>query len=141
MQKVILSIFLLFALELVTIIEVGSYIGAINTLLMLFAAFAIGCSLIKNRFSKVMRGDLSGSGIIVPVAGLLFIFPGFISDLIALVLLFPPVQKKFHEHYKAKFGGGFGFSFRNNVDNPQRNFKKGRVIDATPVNEDEKDSK
>lgn len=50
MQKILLSLVVFFVLELAVIIEVGSSIGAVNTILVMFLMMVLGVFLIKLRF-------------------------------------------------------------------------------------------
>ncbi|MGN1281555.1 MAG: FxsA family protein [Succinivibrio sp.] len=141
MQKFVFSVFLFFVLELATIIQVGTVIGALNTILLLLVFFAIGCSLLRRRFSMILRGELPGDGLLfVPVAGILFIFPGFISDVMALLLLLPPVQKLFAKRFSSISAGAFHFS-KGHGGAERGSFRQGNTIDVTPVHEDKSDNR
>ena len=92
------------ALELWVMIRVGTRIGALNTVILVFLSIVIGLALLRLRgvqVAKNMRAELSEGRIpsnplvdtfCIMVAGCLFIFPGFISDVIALLLIIPGVR-------------------------------------------------
>jgi UPF0716 protein FxsA len=91
--------------EIVVLIEVGGVIGAGPTVLLLVIAFIGGMGLIRRRGlaavqrvrDAVHRGEtpvyeLFDTACVI-VAGILFAVPGFLSDLVALVLLAPPIRR------------------------------------------------
>ena len=98
--------FVLFpALELWVLILVGKEIGALHTVALVFLSMFIGFGLLRLRGERVASrwsDDLSaGRTPAAPIldtlsmmaAGWLFVFPGFISDFIALLLLLPLTRR------------------------------------------------
>lgn len=87
--------------ELWVLIAVGSEIGALATIALLFLTAIAGLALIRYQgISTLLRatrrmssGELPGremgEGLLLGVAGLLLLLPGFISDGLALVFLVP----------------------------------------------------
>ena len=100
--------FLLFVVaplvELYVIIVVGSHIGALNVIGWLILDALIGAWLIKyaglrtlNRFRQQVQAGKTptrelADGVCLLAAGGLLLAPGFISDAVALLLLFPPTR-------------------------------------------------
>lgn len=90
--------------ELMTIIEVGRWIGTFPTIGLLFLSGLIGLSLVRagglhslaqaQSVMRDLRGPSSGlaRGAFWMAAGVLFMIPGFLSDALGLLLLLPPVQ-------------------------------------------------
>ncbi|KJS62179.1 FxsA family membrane protein [Streptomyces rubellomurinus] len=90
-------------LEIWLLVQVGSWLGGFTVLLLLVAGVLIGGSLIKRAGLKALSAALeqsrnpqsqqpqTGTSLTV-LAGLLLILPGFLSDLVALTLLFPPTR-------------------------------------------------
>jgi len=90
--------------EIATFIAVGSQIGVLATLGLIFASAFLGIILVRVQgFSTIQRIraelDRGGSpgrdlvhGLMIVVAGLLLIIPGFVSDAIGLLLFLPPVR-------------------------------------------------
>jgi UPF0716 protein FxsA len=90
--------------ELAVIIAVGQAIGALLTILLLVAVSMAGMALLRKQgFRTLMsvngalrdRRDPSpemADGVLIAVAAGLVLFPGFVSDLGALFLLFPPTR-------------------------------------------------
>lgn len=88
-------------LELYLLIQVGSEIGALAVMGLLLATAAAGLlllryqgfSLVRRAQAAVARGELPArellDGLLVLAAGLLLVFPGFLTDVLALALLLP----------------------------------------------------
>lgn len=93
------------ALELWVLIQVGSRIGALSTIALVFLSIVAGLALLRVRglhVAKTMRAELAegrvpASPIIdtfcLMAAGCLFIFPGFVSDALALLLIIPGIRR------------------------------------------------
>ncbi|MFD7451278.1 FxsA family membrane protein [Kitasatospora sp. NPDC059827] len=90
-------------LEIWLLVQVASWLGGLTVLLLLIAGAVIGGSLIKRAGLKALSAAIEQSknpqseqpqtGTSMTVgAGLLLIVPGFLSDLVALTLLFPPTR-------------------------------------------------
>ena len=106
MRRFFLWFFLLFpALELWVLIQVGKEIGALATIALVFLSVAIGFALLRLRGAQIAGGiqaELAAgripSGHILDTfclmaAGWLFLLPGLVSDLVAILLLIPFVRK------------------------------------------------
>ncbi|MFI9361852.1 FxsA family membrane protein [Kitasatospora sp. NPDC053057] len=90
-------------LEIWLLVLVGSWLGGFAVLLLLITGGVIGGSLIKRAGLKALSAAVeqsknpqsqqpqTGTSMTV-LAGLLLIIPGFLSDLVALTLLFPPTR-------------------------------------------------
>jgi UPF0716 protein FxsA len=90
--------------ELAVIIKVGSEIGIGNTIVVMLAMSVLGGWLIKREGVGVLRRvqdqmargvvptrELS-DGFMIMLAGALMLTPGFLTDVVALLLLLPPVR-------------------------------------------------
>lgn len=100
--------------EIASIIWVGKAVGVIPTLLLLFLDGAIGIRLLKSAGTSVMEGfrspvqasspmrGMGGATVSRVVAGLLFLIPGFFSDILALLTLLPPVQHWVRSQFHVK---------------------------------------
>lgn len=104
-MRFFLFLFLLFPVaELALLIKVGSAIGVLGTLLLLVIGGLVGVLLLRlagfatawRVRERVARGELPErevlQGVLMAVAGMLFLIPGLLSDAMALVLLFPPTR-------------------------------------------------
>lgn len=91
--------------ELYFIVQVGQSIGLLPTIALLIAISAVGTSLIKREGIKVYKDFVAAirrgeepaeqivHGVCLLAAGVLMLAPGFISDIISLTLLVPPVRR------------------------------------------------
>jgi len=106
MMRIFLLLFLIFPLaELYVLIKVGSSIGALATILLLMLGGIAGVLLMRlagfatawRARERLARGELPEremlQGMLMAIGGGLFFLPGFISDALALVILFPPTRK------------------------------------------------
>ena len=90
--------------EIAVAIQVAHHIGGLNTigLLLLFSlvgawlAKQAGFGVLARMREQVERGVLPGNelidGVLVFAAGILLLIPGFVTGVIGLVLLLPPVR-------------------------------------------------
>ena len=105
MVGVLIVLFLLVPLaELFVIIQVGQAFGALNTIALLILVSAAGAWLVKRegmgvwlRFQRqveqgVVPGKEIADGVMILFAGALLMTPGFLTDLLAIALLLPPVR-------------------------------------------------
>lgn len=91
--------------EIATLVWVGGRIGLINTVgLVLVAAFgglalfrAVGFGLLRRVQAELAAGRMPAAavleGFVVLLAGLLLLLPGFLSDVLAFLLLFAPIRR------------------------------------------------
>src|SRR5690606_13938170 len=105
-MRFLLLLFIIIPLmEIVLLIQIGGEIGALATVVWLVLAFLIGVNLIRlqgiTTLMKVRdmlgRGEAPAQaladGLLLAIAGVLLVIPGFASDFIALLLLIPPLRK------------------------------------------------
>lgn len=105
MGKFFLGLLGFFFLEIWVLIKVGSSLGALTTLILMVVSALLGGQLVRSQGlatligmrSQIQRGETPAGellqGLWLPVAGFLFIFPGFVSDILALLLLQPMVRR------------------------------------------------
>lgn len=108
MVEMVVALGLLFVivpiLELAVIIQVGQALGVLPTIALLLAVSALGAWLVKRegigvwrRFNTQVRTGVVptreiADGVMILFAGALLLTPGFLSDLLGLLLLTPPVR-------------------------------------------------
>ena len=92
-------------IEIYLFIKLGSQIGAFNTILLIFvtAFFGIvyaryeGFNTLRSGMSQMVKNELPVyeiiSGAALAFAALLLILPGFATDCIGLLIIFPPTRK------------------------------------------------
>ena len=105
MNSVILLILLVPIIEIYLFIKIGAQIGAFNTISLIFITAVVGLyyaryeglntlrSAIKNTMQNQMPIYEIISGAALAFAALLMILPGFLTDCIGLLLIFPWSRK------------------------------------------------
>ena len=90
--------------ELYVLIQVGHAIGVLDTLALLFLVSVVGAWLAKREGLSVLRrmqaaldaGRVPGveliDGFLILLAAALMLTPGFLTDIVAIFLLLPPVR-------------------------------------------------
>ena len=118
MNSIFFTIILVPAIEIYLLIKIGSQIGAITTILLIFATAVVGVyyakyeglNTLKSGFLQLSRNESPKyeviSGAAIAFAALLLIIPGFMTDIIGFLLIFPVSRKlifsKISEKYKFK---------------------------------------
>ena len=132
MNTVILLIISIPLIEIYLFIKIGSQIGAFNTIsLILLTAFLgvfyaryEGFNTLKSGISQLMKNELPFyeiiSGAALAFASLLLILPGFATDIIGLLIIFPPTRKLFFKSISKKY------SSKSNI---KKNFIEGEYED------------
>tara|TARA_B100001029_G_C15006851_1_gene421677 strand:- start:745 stop:1155 length:411 start_codon:yes stop_codon:yes gene_type:complete len=102
-------------IEIYLFIKIGSYIGAFNTisLILLTAIVGIwyaryeGFNTLKSGISQLMKNELPLyemiSGAALAFAAILLILPGFATDVVGLLLIFPVTRKLFFGKISEKY--------------------------------------
>ena len=115
MNTVILTIILVPILEIYLFIKIGSQIGAFNTISLIFITAIIGViyarfeglNTIRSGFSQLIKNEIPAyemiSGAILAFAALLLIIPGFATDFIGFLLIFPLTRKLIFNNFSKKF--------------------------------------
>jgi len=115
MNATILFIIGIPLIEIYLMIKVGSFIGAFNTIFLIFFTAATGIyfarlaglSTIKSGFGHLMKNEIPVyeiiSGAALAFAALLLIIPGFLTDLIGFLLIIPTTRKFFISLISSRF--------------------------------------
>ncbi len=102
-------------LEIYTLLKVGPYLGAFKTLVLLVTSGVVGATLARIQgllVAQKMQESLNRGlmpaqelvdGFLLLVAGILFIIPGFLSDIVAIFLLIPWTRMLIKFILKKKF--------------------------------------
>ena len=106
MNSIFFTIILVPAIEIYLLIKIGSQIGAITTILLIFTTAVVGVyyakyeglNTLKSGFLQLSRNESPTyeviSGAAIAFAALLLIIPGFMTDIIGFLLIFP-ISRKF----------------------------------------------
>ena len=115
MNSVLLSIILIPILEIYLFIKIGSQIGAFNTILLIFITAIIGIyyakyeslNTIRSGFVQIVKNEVPAyeiiSGAAIAFAAILLIFPGFATDFLGFLLIFPITRKLIFGNLSKKF--------------------------------------
>ena len=139
MNSLLLSILLIPVIEIYLLIKIGSQIGAITTILLIFTTAIVGVyyakyeglNTLKSGFTQLSNNKQPTyemiSGAAIAFAALLLIIPGFATDVLGFLLIFPTSRKFFFIILSKKF---------NHKDNNNNNVIDGDYEDIE--NEDDR---
>jgi UPF0716 protein FxsA len=94
-------------IEMVVLIEVGSAIGSLTTIALVFLTAIVGVALLRQQGAatllRAMRRMDHGAlpaqemleGVVLAVGGALLLTPGFVTDALGFACLFPPTRRLF----------------------------------------------
>ena len=115
MNSVLIAIILVPVIEIYLFIKIGSQIGAFNTISLIFITAIIGIfyaryeglNTLKSGFTQLIKNELPAyeiiSGAIIAFAAILLIIPGFMTDIIGFLLIFPLTRKLILKNLSSKF--------------------------------------
>ena len=115
MNPIFLLIILIPVVEIYVLIKVGSEIGAITTILLIFITAIIGIYYAKYEGLNTLRSGVVQlnkneipafevlSSAAIAFAALLLIVPGFVTDFFGFLLIFPPSRKILFKKFSEKF--------------------------------------
>ncbi len=140
MNTIFLIIILIPVVEIYLFIKIGSEIGAITTILLVFTTAIIGVyyakyeglNTLRSGFIQLSKNQTPAyevvSGAAIAIAAVLLIIPGFATDVFGFLLIFPLSRKFIFSKFKNKI---------NKNDNSKKDFIEGDFEDI----EDENDKK
>ncbi len=118
MNPILLLIIVIPATEIYLLIKIGSQIGAITTIFLIFLTAVVGVyyakyeglNTLRSGFAQLSKNETPTyeviSGAAIAFAALLLIVPGFATDIFGFLLIFPISRKlifrKFTEKLKSK---------------------------------------
>jgi len=115
MNPLLLSILLVPVVEIYLLIKIGSQIGAMTTILLIFTTAIVGIyyakyeglNTLKSGFKQLSNNKPPTyemmSGAAIAFAALLLIIPGFATDVLGFLLIFPLSRKFFFIIVSKKF--------------------------------------
>ena len=105
MNSVLITLILIPILEIFLFIKIGGQIGAINTISLIFITAIIGVfyaryeglNTLRTGLNQLMKNELPAyemiSGAAIAFAAILLIIPGFATDFMGFLLIFPFTRK------------------------------------------------
>ena len=121
-------------IEIYLFIKIGSQIGAFNTILLIFLTAIVGVAYAKHEGFNTLRTGISGlmkneipiyeiiSGATLAFAAILLILPGFATDVLGILLVFPLTRKLFIKYFSKNY-------YKNKNTNTEKNFIDGEYKD------------
>ena len=115
MNTLILSIILVPIIEIYLFIKIGAQIGAFNTISLIFITAITGIiyaryeglNTLKSGFSQMVRNEIPAyeiiSGAAITFGALLLIVPGFATDFLGFLIIFPITRKLIFGKISSKF--------------------------------------
>ena len=109
-------------LEMYILIEVGSFIGALNTIGLVLLTALLGLILLRqqgfrtllNARNKLMQAELPAeeivTGIFLAIGGALLLTPGFVTDFIGFMCLLPFTRRLLMSQIATSFFNVSGYS-------------------------------
>ena len=142
MNPILLSILLVPVLEIYLLIKIGAQIGAITTILLIFTTAIVGIyyakyeglNTLKSGFAQLSKNEMPTyemiSGAAIALAALLLIIPGFATDVLGFLLIFPITRKFIFGKFAKRFK-------KTETETEKNNFVEGEFEDI----EDDNDKK
>ena len=115
MNSILFFIIFIPIVEIYLLIKIGSQIGAITTVLLIFTTAVVGIyyakyeglNTLKSGFFQLSKNEAPAyeviSGAAIAFAALLLIIPGFLTDLIGFLIIFPPSRRFLFNKFSKKF--------------------------------------
>ena len=105
MNTLLISIILVPIIEIYLFIKIGSQIGAFSTIFLIFLTAVVGIiyaryeglNTLRSGFTQLVKNELPAyeiiSGAAIAFSALLLIIPGFATDALGFLILFPITRK------------------------------------------------
>ena len=115
MNAILLTIILIPLVEIYLFIEIGGKIGALYTISLIFLTAFVGIyyakyegfNTLRSGMGQMMRNELPVyeiiSGAALAFAALLLIIPGFATDFLGFLMIFPPTRKLIFSRFSKKY--------------------------------------
>ena len=115
MNSFFLAIILVPIIEIYLLIKIGSEIGALSTILLIFTTAIVGVyyakyeglNILKSGFTQLSKNETPTyeviSGAAIAFAALLLIIPGFATDVMGFLLIFPLSRKFIFNKFSKRF--------------------------------------
>ena len=115
MNTLLLIIILVPIIEIYLFIKIGSQIGAFSTISLIFITAFLGIiyaryegfNTLKSGMSQIVKNEMPIyeiiSGAALAFAAFLLILPGFATDILGLLIIFPPTRKLLLKKVSTKY--------------------------------------
>ena len=114
MNSILLLIIFIPIIEIYLFIKIGAQIGAIYTILLIFITAVVGVyyakyeglNTLKSGFIQISKNEQPTyemiSGAAIAIAAILLIIPGFATDTLGFLIIFPITRKIFFDKFAKK---------------------------------------
>ena len=115
MNSILLLIILIPIIEIYLLIKIGTQIGAATTIILTFTTAVVGVyyakyeglNTLKSGFSQLSKNETPAyeviSGAAIAFGALLLIIPGFATDIMGFLIIFPITRKFLFNIFSKKF--------------------------------------
>ena len=137
MNSVLFLIIIVPIIEIYLFIKIGSQIGALNTVLLIFLTAFVGLiyvryegfNTLKSAIAQVIKNEVPlfeiMSGAALVIGAFLLILPGFLTDVLGLLFVIPITRKLLFK------------KITTNYRNKKKNFIEGEYEDIDDINKNE----
>ena len=120
-------------IEIYLFIKIGAQIGALNTILLILITAVVGIwyakfegfNTLRSGMSQLVKNELPlyeiVSGAAIAFAALLLILPGFATDIVGILLIFPITRKLILKRYSKNYS--------QNTNKREKNYIEGEYED------------
>jgi len=140
MNTILLFLVAVPTIEVYLMIKIGQNIGAFTTISLIFTTAFIGIYFAKIEGLNTLRTGVYNlyknkmplfemiSGASIAFAAILLIVPGFVTDFIGFILLFPPSRKLIVNYFLKR---------NNPIEKNKKDFIEGEVLEEKTKDKDE----
>ena len=124
-------------IEIYLFIKIGAQIGALNTILLILITAVVGIwyakfegfNTLRSGMSQLVKNELPlyeiVSGAAIAFAALLLILPGFATDIVGILLIFPITRKLILKRYSKNYS--------QNKNKREKNYIEGEYEDLEDI--------
>jgi UPF0716 protein FxsA len=144
-MPVLLVLLVATIIELTVLVAVGHAIGILATIGLLILASLAGAALLRREGARTLRAFVDAvstrrlphreliDGMLIAAAGLLIVLPGFVSDVLGLLLLLPPTRALVRKRMLRSMSLGPAAPLGTAASFPPEAVVDGEVVDDSPA--------
>lgn len=150
-MPILLILLVAAVVEVAVLVAVGDAIGVLPTIGLLLLASLVGAWLLRREGNRTLRAFADAArtrrpphrelidGVLIAASGVLIVVPGFVSDVLALLVLLPPTRALLRRRIlrsagrtassRVRGGAGYGINYGDIHGGTDRGVVDGEVID------------
>lgn len=144
-MPILLVLLIAAIVELTVLVMVGQAIGVLATIALLVVASLLGAVLLRREGTRTLTAFFEAlrtrrpphrelvDGMLIAAAGIFIVLPGFISDVLGLLLLLPPVRALVRRRILRSVSLGNPMSLHVPVRFKPADVVEGEVVDEPPA--------